>query len=51
MFATISPITFSASALSKVIASEVFTKYKTFVLGNSGLAIGSYVTTNNTQTI
>ncbi len=51
MFATISPVISSASALSKVIAPEAFMKHKNLMLGTSGLATGSYVTTDNPTTI
>ena len=47
MSAAISPVTLSASALSKVIAPKAFTKYKNLVLKTPGLAIGSYITTDN----
>ncbi len=49
--AAMSPVTSSASALSKVIAPEAFTEYKNLVLGTPGLAIGSHVTTDNATTI
>ncbi len=51
MSTAISPVTSSALALSKVIAPEAFTEHKNLVLGTPGLATGSYVTTNNAQTI
>ena len=51
MTATISPVTSSASALSKVIAPEAFTEHKNLVLRTLGLAIDSHVITNNAQTI
>ena len=51
MFAAILPVISFASALSKVIAPEVFTEYKNLVLRTLGLAIGSHVTTDNAQTI
>ncbi len=47
MFAAISPIVSSASALSKVIALKAFTKHKNLVLGIPGLAISSHVTIYN----
>ncbi len=51
MFAAISPVTSSASALSKVITPEAFTEHKNLVLGTPGLATDSHVTTNNAITI
>ncbi len=51
IFTTISFVTSFAFVLSKVITQEAFTKYKNLVLGTSGLATGSHITTNNTQTI
>ncbi len=51
MSAAISPVTSSASALSKVIAPTAFTEYKNLVLGTPGLATSSHVSTNNATTI
>ena len=51
MSTIISPVISSASALSKVIALEVFTKHKNLVLETPGLATGSHNTTDNAQTI
>lgn len=51
MSSIISLITSSASTLSKIITLKTFIKYKYLVLKTSGLAIGSYVTINNTQII
>ena len=51
MFATISPVTSSAFALSKVIAPEAFTEHMNLVLGTSGLATSNYITIDNAQTI
>lgn len=48
IFAT---ITSSASSLSRVIALDVFTKYRNLMLETPGLATDSYVTTNNALTI
>lgn len=51
MSAAILPITPSASVLFKVIALEAFMEHKNLMLGTSGLAISSHVTTDNTQII
>ena len=51
MSATISSVISSASALSKVIALETFTKHKNLVLGTPGLATSCHVTTDNAQTL
>ena len=47
MFTVISPVTSSASALSKVITPEAFTKHKNLMLGTPGLATDSHVTIDN----
>ena len=47
----ISPVTHSPSVLSKVIASEVFTKHRDLVLETPALATDSHVITVNAQTI
>lgn len=49
--ATISPVIFSISTLSKVIALRIFTKHKNLLLTTSDLATNSHITTNNAQTI
>ena len=51
MFATISSVISSASALSKVITLESFTEYKNLVLGTPDLATGTYITTDYIQII
>ena len=51
MSIAISSITSTASALSKVIASEAFTEHKNHILGTPSLTTGSHITTDNTQTI
>ena len=51
MFAAISLVVSSASALSKMIALKAFTKHKNLVLEILSLATGSHIITDNAQTI
>ena len=51
MFATISPVTFFASTLSKMITLEAFTKHKNLVLETPSLVTGSHIITDNVQII
>ena len=51
MFIIISLVTYPASILSKVIVLKACIKHKNLVLRTFGLAIGSYIITNNSQTI
>lgn len=47
MSATVSPVVFFSSILSKIIALKALTEYKSLVLKTVCLAKSSYVTTNN----
>lgn len=51
MFNAISPVTTPCFALSKVIALKTSTENRNHVLRTLGLAINSYVTTDNAQII